>query len=135
MALSMEERRILAQIEERLASADPELAARLSAFGRGRATWASRKLRRARTLRTARLLSGSGSRVRVAGSVIVLAVVTLVSLVVYALVPFRDAPGGGGNVHRPSPAGHPMMTVPGGTASSSAAPPSTGPSRLPPRIP
>jgi hypothetical protein len=135
MALSMEERRILAQIEERLASADPELAARLSAFGRGSATWAGRMLRSARVLRTSRLLRASRSRVRVAGSVIVLAVVTLVSLLVYALVPLRDAPGRGGTMHPPSPAGHPMMTVPGGSASSSAASPSTRPSRLPPRIP
>ena len=81
MALSMEEQRILAEIEQRLARTEPALAARLASFGRpGPAS----------VLRS--------PRVRIMASCVALVVVTVVSLIVYALLPLRAAPdrGGGG---------------------------------------
>ncbi len=72
MALSMDEQRILDEIERGLAGADPLLAARLSSFGFQRT---------ALTLRT--------RRARVVVSFVTLIVVAAMSLVVYALVPFR----------------------------------------------
>lgn len=74
MALSMDEQRILDEIERGLAGADPLLAARLSSFGFQRT---------ALTLRT--------RRARVVVSFVTLIVVAAISLVVYALVPFRTA--------------------------------------------
>jgi Protein of unknown function (DUF3040) len=72
MALSMDEQRMLAEIEQRLAAEDPALAARLSSFRR----------------------AGLGTllrspRVRIVGSVFTVAVVAVVSLVIYAMVPLR----------------------------------------------
>jgi hypothetical protein len=108
MALSMEEQRILAQIEEQLAQADPGLAARLSSFGRAGAD---------------RVLS---SRARIA-SLLTLALIAVVSVLVYTLAPFRGiGPAGAG--HRPSPPGHPVMSSRGNTASARPASPSAGPS-------
>ncbi len=73
MALSMDEQRILDEIERALASADPGLATRMSSFGtRGVLTLRARRIR---------LLASLGT----------LLVVAAVSLVVYALVPFRTA--------------------------------------------
>ena len=107
MALSMEEQRILAQIEEQLAQADPGLAARLSSFGRAGAD---------------RVLS---SRARIA-SLLTLALIAVVSVLVYTLAPFRGiGPAGAG--HRFSPPGHPVMTS-RGTVSGRPASPSAGPS-------
>jgi Protein of unknown function (DUF3040) len=95
MALSMDEQRILDEIERGLGNADPRLAARLSSFG---------FKRKAFTLRT--------RRARVAVSCITLIVVAALSLVVYSLVPFRT----GADRHaagRPSASPrHPTMTVP-----------------------
>jgi cytoskeletal protein RodZ len=72
MALSMDEQRMLAEIERRLAAEDPGLAARLSSFRRpGPAT----------RLRT--------TRGRIIGSLFTIALVAVVSLLVYAMVPFR----------------------------------------------
>jgi len=88
MALSMDEQRVLAQIEQHLASADPDLAARLSSFGK---TGAEHVLRL--------------PRARVAGSAAALIAVAIVSLIVYALIPFSTLPGRGAT------RGHPARAV------------------------
>jgi cytoskeletal protein RodZ len=72
MALSMDEQRMLAEIERRLSAEDPRLAARLSSFKRPGP---------ALTLRT--------PRGRLIGSLCALALVAVVSMMVYAMVPFR----------------------------------------------
>lgn len=72
MALSMDEQRILAEIERRLAAEDPGLAARLSSF---------RRPGPAAKLRT--------TRGKVIGSLFAVALVAAVSLMVYAMMPFR----------------------------------------------
>jgi DUF3040 family protein len=72
MALSMDEQRMLAEIERRLAAEDPGLAARLSSFRRpGPAV---------------RLRSTRG---KIIGSLLTVALVAVVALMVYAMVPFR----------------------------------------------
>jgi Protein of unknown function (DUF3040) len=95
MALSMDEQRILDEIERGLGNADPRLAARLSSFGFKRTMF---------TLRT--------RRARVAVSCITLIVVAALSLVVYSLVPFRtsaDRHAAGRSSASPR---QPTMTVP-----------------------
>lgn len=93
MALSMEEQRILAEIEQRLAKAEPALAARLASFGRPGP---------ANVLRP--------PRVRVLASCVALVVVTVVSLIAYALLPLRALPDRAGG--RAAPASRqPTMTV------------------------
>ena len=72
MALSMDEQRMLAEIERRLAAEDPGLAARLSSF------------RRPGT--TARFRTTRG---RIIGSLFTIALVAAVSLMIYAMVPLR----------------------------------------------
>jgi hypothetical protein len=72
MALSMDEQRILAEIERRLAADDPGLASCLTTFRRpGPGT----------VLRS--------PRVRIIGSLFTVLLVALVSLMVYAMIPFR----------------------------------------------
>jgi hypothetical protein len=118
MALSMDEQRILDQIERGLASADPALATRMASFG------ASRRIT---TLRMRRL--------RLVASLITLLVVASVSLVVYALVPFRTGTDRHAGSKASSPA-HPVMTAPShpghsspqaSAAQASAAPASASP--------
>jgi hypothetical protein len=87
MALSMDEQRVLAEIERRLAAEDPGLAARLSSFRRPGPTMALRS-----------------SRIRVFGSVLTLALVAVVSLMVYAMIPLRS------HSARLSPVGRPQAT-------------------------
>jgi cytoskeletal protein RodZ len=94
MALSMDEQRILDQIERGLASADPALATRMSSFGAPR---------RLSALRVRRL--------RLVASLMTLLVVASVSLVVYALVPFRTVTDRHAGSKASSPA-HPVMTAP-----------------------
>ena len=73
MALSMDEQRILAEIERRLAADDPSLASCLSTFRRpGPGT----------VLRS--------PRARIIGSLFTVLLVAVVSLMVYAMIPFRD---------------------------------------------
>jgi hypothetical protein len=72
MALSMDEQRMLAEIERRLAAEDPGLAARLSSFRRPGPA--------------ARLRS---TRARVMGTLLAVALMAVVSLMIYAMVPFR----------------------------------------------
>ena len=106
MALSMEEQRILAEIEQRLAKTEPALAARLASFGRPGP---------ANVLRS--------PRVRVLASCIALVVVTVVSLIAYALLPLRALPdrASGG---RASPASRqPAMTAPQAPALQQYGPP------------
>jgi Protein of unknown function (DUF3040) len=74
MALSMDEQRILDEIERRLSSADPGLATRMATFGAPRHSFAMR-------MRRLRLLASFST----------LLVVAVVSLVVYAVMPFRSA--------------------------------------------
>lgn len=73
MALSMDEQRILDEMERRLADDDPLLASRLTSFGRPAL---------AAVLRS--------RRARVVLSFLALVVIAAVSLVVYALTPFRS---------------------------------------------
>lgn len=72
MALSMDEQRMLAEIERRLAAEDPGLAARLSSF---------RRPGPAAKLRT--------TRGKIIGSLFTVALAAAISLTIYALVPFR----------------------------------------------
>jgi hypothetical protein len=72
MALSMDEQRMLDEMERKLADTDPLLASRLTSFGRPGLS----ALLRAR-------------RVRIILSSLALIVVATVSLCVYALTPFR----------------------------------------------
>jgi Protein of unknown function (DUF3040) len=72
MALSMDEQRMLAEIERRLTAADPGLATRLSSFRRPGPTAA---------LRT--------TRGRIVGSICTVVLLAVIGLTVYALIPFR----------------------------------------------
>jgi len=72
MALSMDEQRALAEIERRLAADDPGLATCLTAF---------RRPGPANVLRS--------PRVRIIGSLFTVLLVAMVSLMVYAMIPFR----------------------------------------------
>jgi cytoskeletal protein RodZ len=94
MALSMDEQRILDQIERGLASADPALATRMASFGAPR-----------------RLTALRVRRLRLVASLMTLLVVASVSLVVYALVPFRTVTDRHAGSKASSPA-HPVMTAP-----------------------
>jgi hypothetical protein len=82
MALSADEQRELAEIEQRLATDDPGLATCLTAFRR---PGPSRVLR--------------SPRARIIGSLFTVLLVAMVSLMVYAMIPFRAQQN-----DRPSPA-------------------------------
>jgi DUF3040 family protein len=94
MALSMDEQRILAEIEQHLARAEPALAARLAAFGHPV---------EGRTLRS--------TRARLTASFALLVIVAVVSVVVYALIPLRTPERAGTGRATPAP-GHPSMSAP-----------------------
>ena len=106
MALSMDEQRILDEIERGLSSADPALATRMASFGAPR---------RIAALRMRRL--------RLMASLMTLVVVAMASVLVYALVPFR----GGADRHAGSKASsspaQPVMTTPSHAAQSQLAQP------------
>ena len=72
MALSMDEQRMLAEIERRLAAEDPGLATRLSSF---------RRPGPAAGLRT--------TRGKIIGSICTIVLLTVIGLTVYAMMPFR----------------------------------------------
>jgi len=72
MALSMDEQRMLAEIERRLAAEDPGLATRLSSF---------RPAGPAAALRT--------PRGRMIGSLCTVVLLAVIGLTVYAMIPFR----------------------------------------------
>ncbi len=82
MALSMDEQRMLAEIERHLAAEEPGLATNLASF---------RKPGRAGVFRS--------TRARVIGSLFTVAVVAMVSLMVYVMLPFRS--GGKTTGHQP----------------------------------
>src|SRR5437773_9067706 len=93
MALSADEQRALAEIERRLATDDPGLATCLTAFRR---PGPSRVLR--------------SPRARIIGSLFTVLLVAMVSLMVYAMIPFRA------NHERPSPT---TAGTPGSVSASS----------------
>jgi len=127
MALSADEQRALAEIERRLVTDDPGLATCLTAF---------RRPGPARVLRS--------PRARIIGSLFTVLLVAMVSLMVYAMIPFRThgartpvtpgagtsgnvsitATGTGGQPHSSPPASASTRTSAAGTASSAA--PSAG---------
>jgi cytoskeletal protein RodZ len=74
MALSMDEQRVLAEIERRLAAEEPGLASNLASFRI-----------------PSRLSVFRSTRARVIGSLFTVAVVAMVSLMVYAMLPFRSS--------------------------------------------
>ncbi|HEX2744316.1 MAG TPA: DUF3040 domain-containing protein [Streptosporangiaceae bacterium] len=93
MALSMDEQRVLAEIERRLAADDPGLATCLTSFRRpGPAT----------VLRS--------PRARIIGSLCTVLLVTMVSLMVYAMIPFRT--------HGARPSAVPSASTQGATAAA-----------------
>jgi hypothetical protein len=104
----MEEQRILAEIEQQLARAEPALAARLSAFGRP-----SRAV----------LLRSTQERLRspwvlVVASLVALVMLTVMPVVVYALVSLRAVPTAHPAARSAVPAQHhaapvhPIMSAP-----------------------
>jgi len=130
MALSADEQRALAEIERRLVTDDPGLATCLTAF---------RRPGPARVLRS--------PRARIIGSLFTVLLVAMVSLMVYAMIPFRTqgartptpgagtsgnvsitATGTGGQPHSSPPASASTRTSAAGTASSAvtSAAPSAG---------
>jgi hypothetical protein len=114
MALSMEEQRILAEIEQHLAKAEPALAARLRAFGRPGL---------AGRLRSPRL--------RFLASFTLLMTVTVVTVVVYVMLPLRALPDRGGSGRPTTAPRHPSMSAPQQpTPGRHAGSPATAPSRL-----
>jgi DUF3040 family protein len=105
MALSMDEQRMLAEIERRLADDDPVLAARLTTFRLPRLTFATRS-----------------ARSRLMASLLMLIVVGVVSVFVYALIPFRGQAARDGGVRSTASPAHPTMSAssPGRTPSARA---------------
>lgn len=104
MALSMDEERMLAEIERHLADDDPVLAARLTSF------------------RLPRLSLGARSaRARLTASLLMLVVVAAVSVFVYALMPFRGQTTGNtpGRTGAPSV---PTMSAAAGSPSATSPP-------------
>jgi cytoskeletal protein RodZ len=118
MALSMDEQRILAEIERRLAADDPYLAGNLSAFTRPR-LGASIRAAKGRLLAT----------------VVAVAAVALAALVIYSFVPFRviarqnDRPPGQQTTQQAKSQQQAKASPPAATAS--AAPVTTSTQRLP----
>jgi hypothetical protein len=105
MALSMDEQRMLAEIERRLAAEDPGLAARMSSFRRPGPGHIFRS-----------------ARARVIGSLLTVVVVAMVSLLVYAMLPFRSNTARTLGSHPVASRGLPVMTVSGtGTAKAGTA--------------
>jgi hypothetical protein len=96
VALSMDEQRMLAEIERRLADDDPVLAARLTAFRLPRLTFATRS-----------------ARSRLVASLLMLVVVGVVAVFVYALIPFRSPDNSQlGGVHSTASPPRPAMSTP-----------------------
>jgi hypothetical protein len=94
MALSMDEERILAEIERRLAAEDPGLAARMSSFRRPSPVSIFRS-----------------AKARVIGSLLTIVVVATASLLVYAILPFRPNSARTLGGHPVASRGQPVMTV------------------------
>jgi Protein of unknown function (DUF3040) len=97
MALSMDEQRMLAEIERRLAADDPKLAVRMSSFRRPGPSGVMRS-----------------PRARIIGSLLTVLLVAMISLMVYAMLPFR--------AHTPrTSTGHPAASPTSSAAMHSAA--------------
>jgi hypothetical protein len=117
MALSMDEQRILAEIERRLAADDPYLAGNLSAFTRPR-LGASIRAAKGRLLAT----------------VIAMAAVAVAALMIYSFVPFRviarqnDEPPGQQTSQQAAPVSQPVASA---AAPSPASARPSPPSRVP----
>jgi Protein of unknown function (DUF3040) len=105
MALSMDEQRILAEIERKLAADDPALAGSLSAFSR---PGLSAGLRTPRS--------------RMLASIIVIAVIALTSLMVYSFSPLRVLQHQGRGSSRPAQKGSELTVPPTQAASTQAVP-------------
>ncbi|MGH3159424.1 MAG: DUF3040 domain-containing protein [Streptosporangiaceae bacterium] len=108
MALSMDEERLLAEIERRLADDDPVLAARLTSFRLPRLSLAPRS-----------------ARARLTASLLMLVVVAAVSVFVYTLMPFRGQNGGNTAAHSTTAPTHPTLSQ---EQSRNSTQPSIGPS-------
>jgi|HubBroStandDraft_2_1064218.scaffolds.fasta_scaffold1578849_1 hypothetical protein len=93
MALSMDEERMLAEIERRLADDDPVLASRLTTFRLPRLSLAPRS-----------------ARARLTASLLMLVVVAAVSVFVYALMPFRGQNAGNAASHSTTAPTHPSIS-------------------------
>ena len=109
MALSMDEQRALAEIERRLVADDPGLATCMTAF---------RRPGPARVLRS--------PRARIIGSLFTILLVAMVSLMVYAMIPFRAAHGA--RTHMTPSAGTPagnVAIVPAGSTHPQSHPPAS----------
>jgi hypothetical protein len=104
MALSMEEQRILAEIENEFARSEPALAAYLSAFGRAGMLRPPQKREwgRARSAGAGRKLGSP--RMLLMASLAALVLLTVVPVVVYALVSLHPVPRG-------RSAGHPTVSA------------------------
>ncbi len=108
MALSADEQRALAEIERRLAADDPGLATCMTAF---------RRPGPARVLRS--------PRARIIGSLFTVLLVAMVSLMVYAMIPFRTH---GARTPPPPSAGTPgntAITATGASGVAQSPPPSS----------
>ena len=105
MALSMDEQRALAEIERRLAADDPGLATCLTAF---------RRPGPANVLRS--------PRARIVGSLFTVLLVAMVSLMVYAMIPFRTH----ARTPAPSDAATTSVTSPGLSAGPDPTQPANG---------
>jgi hypothetical protein len=105
MALSMDEQRMLAEIERRLAAQDPGLATRLSSF---------RRPGPAAGLKT--------TRGKILGSICTIVLLAVIGITVFAMTPFRaygqktkptattssvSAPSSGATLHKSSASSHP----------------------------
>lgn len=108
MALSMEEQRILTEIEQEFARSEPALAARLATFGRaGRAV-----------LRRSARAERRSARILVMASLTALVLLTVLPVVVYTLVALRgtarERPSGHAAVsaHHHAVPQHPIPAVP-----------------------
>jgi len=107
MALSMDEQRVLAEIERRLSAEEPRLAACMTSFRRPGPAVALRS-----------------PRARILGSLFTVMLVAMISLMAYAMIPFRGAHSSRTPGAPSSPPGLTSLTASGtpGSVSFSAAP-------------
>jgi Protein of unknown function (DUF3040) len=106
VALSMDEQRILDEIERGLADDDPRLASRLASLG---GTGLGAALR--------------SPRMRLIASLAALALIAVIALMMYAMLPFRAGTARNPQTHRS--AARPGVTQPVRTPGSSSAAPKT----------
>jgi hypothetical protein len=106
MALSMDEQRILDEMERKLADDDPLLASRLTSFGRPGLSAIMRS-----------------RRARIALSFLALVAIAAVSLAVYALTPFRTSFEPKGSPRPGSSHGVSQTVTPAGRSTGSAGTP------------